>query len=153
LATAASFHAASGTPTVMAMDRRNLLPVAQAIRAAYPHAPIIVAADNDAHLPQREGMRRQPNIGVETAYDAALQVGNAVVLTAPALAARTAADRGSDWNDYVQAHGLPAARQAARTLMAAQMAARAQSHAPQRVIETPAPSQDARQRRGLHMTR
>ena len=151
LATAASFHAASGAPTVMAMDSSNLLPVAQAIRAAYPTAQIIFAADNDAHLPLRKGDRKLTNIGVEKAHDAALTIGNAVVLPAPELADRTAADRGTDWNDYAQAHGLAAARQAGRTLMAAQAAARARSRPPKRDVEPPALSPEFRQRRGPRM--
>jgi phage/plasmid primase-like uncharacterized protein len=110
LATAKSFHEATGIPTVMALDTSNLVPVAQAVRAAFPKAQIIFAADNDAHLPLREGTRQMPNVGVEKAQAAAAKVGNAVVLTAPELSERTAADKGTDFNDLAQANGAAAVR-------------------------------------------
>ena len=117
LATAELFHRISRAPTVMAMDTGNLLPVAQAICAAYPKSQIIFAADNDAHLPLREGNRKMENVGVQKARAAALKVGNAIVLTAPELSERTAADKGTDWNDVAQAKGVKTARAIGRTMM------------------------------------
>jgi conjugative relaxase-like TrwC/TraI family protein len=136
LATAASFHVISRAPTVMAMDTGNLAPVAQAIRAAYPRSRIIFPADNDAHLPLRDGDRKVENVGVEKARAAALKVGNAIVLTAPEIPELTAADKGTDWNDLVQAKGL----QAARAIGRAMIEAHGQAHAGQ-TEEAPAPAQ------------
>jgi phage/plasmid primase-like uncharacterized protein len=125
LATAASFHEVSRAPTVMAMDTGNLAPVAQAIRAAYPNSQIVFATDNDAQLPFREGDRKMENVGLEKARAAALKVGNAIVLTAPEIPERTAADKGTDWNDVVQAKGLQAARAVGRAMIDANAQARA----------------------------
>lgn len=148
LATARSFRDTSGAPTVMAMDTGNLLPVAQAIRAAYPRSQIIFAADNDAHLPLREGVRKMENVGVEKARSAAVKVGNAIVLTAPELPERTVADKGTDWNDVVQAKGVPATRAVGRAMI--------EAHAQTRQGQTqpaPAPAQQQRtQERGPSLT-
>ena len=55
----------------------------------------------------------------------ALKVGNAIVLTAPEDKARTAADKGTDCNDVVQAKGLQAARSNGRAIVEAHAIARA----------------------------
>lgn len=48
-ATAASLFEATGLPVVVAFNCSNLLPVAKTIRAKYPNAEIIIAADNDLY--------------------------------------------------------------------------------------------------------
>ncbi|CAH2606368.1 Relaxase domain-containing protein (plasmid) [Rhodovastum atsumiense] len=131
-ATAADFHAAAGLPaTVMALDSGTLAPVARALRAAYPRAQLIFGADNDAHLPQRDGVRRMPNIGLEKATAAAAENRPALVVAPPALPARTAADAGTDWNDYRLAEGRPAAQAAACRQIAAQGRIEPRQQAPQ----------------------
>ena len=145
LATAKSFHAATGIATVMALDTSNLMPVAEAFRKAHPTAHFVFAADNDAHLPQREGTRQMPNVGVEKARAAAAKVGNAVVVTAPEIAERTAADKGTDWNDVVQAQGMPVAREAVRSMVEAYRIVQEQKNAP-------APDQTQGRTRGPRMT-
>lgn len=67
---AASVHMATGEPTVMAVDAGNLLPVAQTLRATYPGAALVFAADND--------METDGNPGVTKAKEAAAAVGGRV---------------------------------------------------------------------------
>ena len=67
-ATGASLHLATGHAVIAAMDAGNLLPVAQALRARFPQADIVVVADNDVK-PDRD-----TNPGVEAARKAALTV-------------------------------------------------------------------------------
>jgi len=102
-ATCATIHEATGFCSVMAVDAGNLLPVAQAFRAAYPAKPIIIAADNDRNT---EG-----NPGLTKASAAAKAVGAA--LACPEFAE---GEPGSDFNDLAALHGLDAVRDAiART--------------------------------------
>lgn len=55
-ATAASIHQATGHAVIVAYDAGNLLPVAQTIRSKYPDMIIIIAADDDSHLPVNKGI-------------------------------------------------------------------------------------------------
>ncbi|MDN2579003.1 toprim domain-containing protein [Aquibium sp. ELW1220] len=67
-ATGASLAIATGHSVIAAMDAGNLLPVAEALRACFPHADLVLIADNDAK-PDRD-----TNPGVEAAHKAALAV-------------------------------------------------------------------------------
>jgi putative DNA primase/helicase len=67
-ATGASLTMATGHTVIAAMDAGNLLPVAEALRARFPDADLILVADNDAK-PDRD-----TNPGVEAARKAALAV-------------------------------------------------------------------------------
>ncbi len=67
-ATGASLAMATGHTVIAAMDAGNLLPVAEALRARFPGADLILVADNDAK-PDRD-----TNTGVEAARKAALAV-------------------------------------------------------------------------------
>jgi len=67
-ATGASLAMATGHTVIAAMDAGNLLPVAEALRARFPDADLILVADNDAK-PDRD-----TNPGVEAARKAALAV-------------------------------------------------------------------------------
>jgi phage/plasmid primase-like uncharacterized protein len=153
LATAKSFHEPTGMPVVMALDTGNLLPVAEAFRKAHLVERFVFVADNDAHLPKRAGERNLPNVGVEKAYDAALRVANAMVLTAPELAERTAADKGTDWNDVTAAQGREAVQAAARSMIDAHRLV--QDHAKQARGKKQAPeqTQGPRQSRGPRLTK
>jgi len=102
-ATAATVHEATGLVTAAAFDSGNLMEVARAYRERDPQRPIILAADNDHHLPRREPPL--PNVGLEKALAAAEAVRGVVI--APSLAAGEA---GTDWNDSALHHGLQAVR-------------------------------------------
>lgn len=94
-ATAATLREATRQAVAVAFDAGNLRPVALALRAKYPAARIVIAADNDH--------RTDGNPGMAKAAEAAQAVGGSVI--APEFAAD---DPGSDWNDYAASHGLPA---------------------------------------------
>lgn len=67
-ATGASLHIATGHTVIAAMDAGNLMPVAEALRARFPAADLVLVADND-EKPDRNG-----NPGVEAARKVALAV-------------------------------------------------------------------------------
>ncbi len=108
LATAATMQEVTGLPVVVAFDSGNLLDVARAYRERDPERTIIIAADNDHHLPRKEVPL--PNVGQVKALAAAEAVGG-IVLT-PSF---TPADKGTDWNDYAAQHGKEAVRTIAQT--------------------------------------
>ncbi|RYI99185.1 MAG: toprim domain-containing protein, partial [Acetobacteraceae bacterium] len=97
-ATGATLHEATGLPVVVAFHAGNLAAVAKAYRAADPSRPIIIAGDNDHHLPRKAVPL--PNVGKEKAEAAAAAVGGVAVL--PSFPVR---DRGSDWNDLARRQG------------------------------------------------
>lgn len=90
VATCASIHEAAELPTAIAFSAGNLLPVAQTLRANYPHAVIIVAGDND-----------ERGIGQTKSQEAADAVGGRLVLPEAT---------GTDFNDVAQTSGLDAVR-------------------------------------------
>ncbi len=104
-ATAATLREVTGLPTVAAFDSSNLVEVARAYREQDPERTIIIAGDNDHHLPRREVPL--PNVGREKAEAAAAEVGATLLI--PTF---EAADTGSDWNDYATQHGRDVVRQA-----------------------------------------
>ena len=87
-ATMAAIHSATGFGVVAAMSARNLEPVAQAMRKLFPSRELILAADDDCHLPD--------NLGLEAARKAAGAVGGSVAT--PRQQTRTA-DSGVDFAD------------------------------------------------------
>ena len=97
-ATGATLHEATGLPVAVAFHAGNLLAVARVYRAADPSRPIVIAGDNDHHLPKRAVPL--PNVGMEKAEAAATAVGGVA-----ALPSFSAGDRGSDWNDLARRHG------------------------------------------------
>ncbi|MBA0159687.1 MULTISPECIES: TOPRIM and DUF927 domain-containing protein [Pectobacterium] len=98
LATALSVHLMRPDAlTVSAIDAGNMVPVAKAMRTQYPHAQIILAADNDM-------VAGKPNAGKDWAEKAAREVNGWVTLPPTSEKA--------DWDDYRQQHGLTAAIQA-----------------------------------------
>lgn len=64
-ATGASLHIATGHTVIAAMDAANLVPVAQALRARFPEADLVIVADNDVKP------NTLANPGVEAARKAA----------------------------------------------------------------------------------
>ena len=66
-ATMAAIHSATSFGVAAAMSARNLEPVAQAVRKLFPVRELIIAADDDCHLPD--------NLGLNAARKAAGAVG------------------------------------------------------------------------------
>ncbi|GLY61417.1 hypothetical protein Pcaca05_22740 [Pectobacterium carotovorum subsp. carotovorum] len=98
LATALSVHLMRPEAlTIAAIDAGNMVPVAKTMRTQYPHAQIILAADNDI-------VAGKPNTGKDWAEKAAREVNGWVSL--PPTSEK------NDWDDYRQQHGLTAATQA-----------------------------------------
>ncbi len=102
-ATAATMREVTGLAVAVAFDSGNLAEVARAYRERDPARPIVIAADNDHHLPRREVPL--PNVGEVKAAAAAQEVGGVVLQ--PAFAPT---DAGTDWNDYAAQHGKAAVR-------------------------------------------
>jgi len=57
-ATAASVHQATGYPVLAAFDAGNLKPVAEIVKARFPHLKIIICADNDQWTPGNPGLTK-----------------------------------------------------------------------------------------------
>lgn len=105
-ATGSTLHEATSGPVAVAFDAGNLKPVAEALRAKYPNAPIVIAADNDHHLPAQN----KPNVGVERAEAAAQAVDGRVIV--PAFTEAEKAKGLTDWNDLRAERGPKAAEAA-----------------------------------------
>jgi len=76
-ATGASLYMATGHRVIAAMDAGNLMPVAEALRARFPAADLVLVADNDAK-PDRDS-----NPGVEAARKVALAVDGRLAVPEP----------------------------------------------------------------------
>jgi len=107
-ATAASLHEATGLPVVVAFDATNLLPVAEAIRARYRDAKIMLCADDDAFS--------ESNPGITKASAAALAVNGQwmapqfVDESARREAFETRKQKITDFNDLHAIEGLHTVR-------------------------------------------
>ena len=122
-ATAASVHEAMGGAVAAAFDCGNLRLVAEALRAKYPDARIILCADDD--------YRRENNPGLTHATEAAQAVGGLVAVPTFGENRREGA---TDFNDLHQAQGL----EAVRSCMEAAAAPEAQDATPAgRVVTYP----------------
>ena len=108
-ATAATVHALTGMPAIVAFNAGNLAPVARTWRALFPDRAICIAGDND-HRREAEG---KPNVGREKAEKAATAIGGFALL--PHFAAD---DSGSDWNDLARSEGRDGVRQQFCTALA-----------------------------------
>ncbi|MDY3551421.1 VapE family protein [Gemmata sp. JC717] len=105
-ATAASLHAATGLPVIVAFNAGNILPVAKAIRAKYPDAKLVIASDHDQWTVVRG---KHLNVGLVRAGQAAEAVGGVVAV--PPFP-KDDPERRTDWNDWAVLHGLEATRAA-----------------------------------------
>jgi phage/plasmid primase-like uncharacterized protein len=94
-ATAASIHTATGHTVIAAFDCGNLKPVAEAVHQKYPHAEIIIAADDDH--------KTKGNPGICKALEAALAVDGTVADPGGALF-----DEETDFNDIAVRLGVDA---------------------------------------------
>ncbi|MHB0729292.1 AAA family ATPase, partial [Roseomonas mucosa] len=138
-ATGATLHEATGLPVAVAFNAGNLVAVAKAYRVADPTRPIIIAGDNDHHLPRRAVPL--PNVGKEKAEAAAAAVGG--IAAVPSF---PAGDRGSDWNDSMRRNGpehVSHAMQAALKALIASQTREAKVHRRDKLV------QDATQNRGV----
>lgn len=92
--------------TVAAIDAGNLLPVALVLREKYPQARVIIAGDNDWHVPGELDDHGKPkvNTGRIAAEKTAAAVKGEVAIPP--------GDRKADWDDYRQEHGEEVAREA-----------------------------------------
>lgn len=97
-ATGASIHDATGLAVAVAFDKGNLSPVGKTLRARFPEARIIFAADNDI-------TQGKPNWGMDKAIEAARAVGGVVAV--PELDGQKA-----DFNDLHKAKGAEAVKAA-----------------------------------------
>lgn len=93
VSTGASVRAAVNAPVVCAFNAGNLMAVAKKVRARYPDAHVVIAADNDAHL--------SDNVGLNKAKKAAESINNARVVWA-----EFGEDKGTDFNDAAQLYGV-----------------------------------------------
>jgi putative DNA primase/helicase len=104
-ATSASVREALRVPTICAFNAGNLEPVAKAMRQKYPNSRIVIAADNDRFT-------ATGNTGITKGKEAALAVNGFVVY--PDF---TDDDKsGTDWNDYITAHGADQLRDKIRLI-------------------------------------
>jgi len=99
--TAASIYEATGHAVAVAMDKGNLRPVAEKLRAKLPDVKIILCADDDA--------KTEGNPGLTGAIEAADSVGGLVAI--PDFADNRP-EGATDFNDLAAVHGLQAVKAA-----------------------------------------
>lgn len=87
-ATMAAIHMATGHGVAAAMSARNLDAVARTLRKLFPAREIIIAADDDSHLPE--------NLGLIAASKAAQAIGARVATPRPETGS---GDSGTDFAD------------------------------------------------------
>lgn len=87
-ATVATIHMATGHGVVAAMSARNLENVARAMRKLFPAREIVIAADDDSHLPD--------NLGLNAARKAAQAIGARIATPRPET---LSGDSGADFAD------------------------------------------------------
>ncbi len=102
-ATMAAIHVGTGLGVAAAMSARNLEAVARNLRKLFPDRALVIAADDDSHLPD--------NIGVGAATAAAEAVGGLLATPLPIVLKTRSADSGIDFADIPRS--LVAARIAA----------------------------------------
>ncbi|PVB60372.1 DUF5710 domain-containing protein [Labrenzia sp. 011] len=100
-ATGADVHKATNLPTAIAFDGDNLVATAKAVREKFPKANLLIAADDDHHLPNRNPPL--PNKGLKCAQRAAEAVGGKVL--APSFTPAEKERGATDWNDLKQFRG------------------------------------------------
>ena len=98
-ATGATIHEATSHAVAIAFNSGNLVAVAMSMRARHPDARIIVAADDDWHVPG--------NPGCSSAKQAALAVGGFIAV--PRFSGNRP-DKATDFNDLHALHGVDAVR-------------------------------------------
>lgn len=104
--TAASIHQATGKAVVCSFNAGNLTKVAKAFKEEHPEKGILIAGDNDWHLPLQNPP--YPNAGAEKAKMAAEGVGGTFIL--PIFNDQTPDRKRTDFNDVHRVHGLKAVK-------------------------------------------
>ena len=94
-ATMAAVHNATGHGVVASLSACNLEPVARSMRKLFPSRTIIVAADDDAHLPE--------NAGLKAAQSAAESIGALLATPLPLGPETRSGDSGADFADFAPA--------------------------------------------------
>lgn len=107
IATGASVAEACGLSVVCAFNAYNLAEVAQALKVKYPHAQIVVCADDDAETPGNPGMTKAK--AAATAVHGLLAVPDFGAGRKPG---------STDFNDLLLASGADAVRQCISTACA-----------------------------------
>lgn len=110
-ATGADVHNATKLPTFVAFDAENLVATAKSVREKYPHANILIAADDDHPLETRSPPLA--NKGLLFAQRAAEAVNGKVL--APSFTPEEKAQRLTDWNDLKISRGEAGLLTALRT--------------------------------------
>ena len=95
--TAATCYELLPMPTITAFTSENLEQTAEILRERYPNSPVVIFADNDAHLAQNKGI-----ISAKKALKKAQ--GNGIIL-APKFNGSLKGRGYSDWNDLVREMG------------------------------------------------
>ena len=91
-ATGATIHADTGQAVAVAFNASNLLPVAQALRAKYPGAELVIAADDD--------WMTEGNPGMTAAKKAAQELG--ALLAIPDFTGLDRGPKDTDFNDVAR---------------------------------------------------
>jgi hypothetical protein len=140
-ATAATIrYAANSLPVFIAFDCNNLEPVARTLRALYPDAPIVIAADDDHAT---EG-----NPGLTKAQAAADLIGAAVAIP-EFVGAR--GEKDSDFNDMVAQGGRNPGERRKLSDQVNQIIWQALESAPEPRQPPPQPEREQRPRRVLNL--
>jgi len=92
-ATMAAIRSETGFGVAAAMSARNLEPVARAMRKLFPTRELILAADDDCHLPE--------NLGLEAARKAARAIAGRMATPRPEA---RSGDSGADFADIPREH-------------------------------------------------
>lgn len=98
-ATGAFLYEQLAVPVCICFSSSNLMPVAGAVRKKYPGLRLVIAGDNDRHLPRNEG--------AESARAAAAAVDGKVAI--PDFAAIPPAKDATDWLDLARLLGTMSA--------------------------------------------
>lgn len=102
VSTGASVHEATGWSVICAFNAGNMKSVAVSIRAKYPDARIVFAADNDHTVTKPNGDPYNP--GLDKAQQAAVAIGGAQVISPQTE------DGITDWNDVHASKGIDAVK-------------------------------------------
>lgn len=116
-ATGATVHEAMGWPVAVVFDAGNIMPVATALRRAFPGRLLVLCADDDHEL-----AKRRPDIGnagVKKAEAAAAKISGLVAV--PSFQDSTGR---TDWNDLQAEQGVEAVRSQLKAVIQAHEASR-----------------------------
>ena len=97
-ATGASIHEATGYPVIICFDAGNMQKVAEALRAKFPDAVIVLCADDDS---------AKDDTGLKAANKAAQSIGGLVAVT---VFGEGRSEGDTDFNDMAKLYGLDAVK-------------------------------------------